>query len=145
MVSLVENEINFIEMLELYKMTLDDNQLNLFLEYIKPLEYKIEDPKLMKFLNSINEAQRKEFFDLMKFESEEKKSKKIDKFVAGLNRKQSKYFLEYAAFIEDNFDFREYHSSEPVKKVKIGRNDPCPCGSGKKYKHCCMNKKDKPF
>ncbi len=23
---------------------------------------------------------------------------------------------------------------------KIGRNDPCPCGSGKKYKHCCMKK-----
>jgi hypothetical protein len=22
--------------------------------------------------------------------------------------------------------------------VKIGRNDPCPCGSGKKYKHCCL-------
>ena len=21
---------------------------------------------------------------------------------------------------------------------KVGRNDPCPCGSGKKYKHCCM-------
>lgn len=20
-----------------------------------------------------------------------------------------------------------------------GRNDPCPCGSGEKYKHCCMN------
>ncbi|SHE61966.1 protein translocase subunit secA [Caldanaerobius fijiensis DSM 17918] len=24
-----------------------------------------------------------------------------------------------------------------VKGKKIGRNDPCPCGSGKKYKHCC--------
>ena len=24
-----------------------------------------------------------------------------------------------------------------VKEKKIGRNDPCPCGSGKKYKHCC--------
>ncbi|HXZ29721.1 MAG TPA: SEC-C metal-binding domain-containing protein, partial [Dehalococcoidia bacterium] len=24
----------------------------------------------------------------------------------------------------------------PVGK-KVGRNDPCPCGSGKKYKHCC--------
>ena len=24
-----------------------------------------------------------------------------------------------------------------VKKQKIGRNDPCPCGSGKKYKKCC--------
>jgi len=23
---------------------------------------------------------------------------------------------------------------------KIGRNDPCPCGSGRKYKHCCLNK-----
>ena len=23
------------------------------------------------------------------------------------------------------------------KKEKIGRNDPCPCGSGKKYKNCC--------
>jgi len=27
--------------------------------------------------------------------------------------------------------------SAPVKKKKIGRNDPCPCGSGKKYKNCC--------
>ena len=25
----------------------------------------------------------------------------------------------------------------PVKKAKVGRNDPCPCGSGKKYKKCC--------
>lgn len=24
--------------------------------------------------------------------------------------------------------------------IKVGRNDPCPCGSGKKYKHCCMLK-----
>ena len=24
-----------------------------------------------------------------------------------------------------------------IKDKKIGRNDPCPCGSGKKYKHCC--------
>lgn len=24
-----------------------------------------------------------------------------------------------------------------TKKAKVGRNDPCPCGSGKKYKHCC--------
>jgi SEC-C motif-containing protein len=23
---------------------------------------------------------------------------------------------------------------------KVGRNEPCPCGSGKKYKHCCANK-----
>src|SRR5665647_1301908 len=23
--------------------------------------------------------------------------------------------------------------------MKLGRNDPCSCGSGKKYKHCCLN------
>jgi uncharacterized protein len=23
------------------------------------------------------------------------------------------------------------------RKQKTGRNDPCPCGSGKKFKHCC--------
>ena len=27
-----------------------------------------------------------------------------------------------------------------VRKAKIGRNDPCPCGSGKKYKNCCLDK-----
>ena len=26
---------------------------------------------------------------------------------------------------------------EPTHEAKIGRNDPCPCGSGKKYKRCC--------
>ncbi len=28
-------------------------------------------------------------------------------------------------------------SKQPVRKKKIGRNDPCPCGSGLKYKKCC--------
>ena len=27
-----------------------------------------------------------------------------------------------------------------VRKAKVGRNDPCPCGSGKKYKNCCLDK-----
>ncbi|HAT83148.1 MAG TPA: SEC-C domain-containing protein, partial [Eubacterium sp.] len=30
---------------------------------------------------------------------------------------------------------RIYHAPK-----KPGRNDPCPCGSGKKYKNCCMKK-----
>ncbi len=30
------------------------------------------------------------------------------------------------------------HTSEPRRSAaKVGRNDPCPCGSGKKYKRCC--------
>ena len=29
--------------------------------------------------------------------------------------------------------------------VQPQRNDPCPCGSGKKYKKCCMNRREKSF
>jgi uncharacterized protein YecA (UPF0149 family) len=27
---------------------------------------------------------------------------------------------------------------KPQSKTKVGRNDPCSCGSGKKYKKCCL-------
>ena len=31
--------------------------------------------------------------------------------------------------------------AQPVRKTsKVGPNDPCPCGSGKKYKKCCRDK-----
>ena len=26
--------------------------------------------------------------------------------------------------------------------MKVGRNDPCPCGSGRKYKQCCLARED---
>lgn len=44
--------------------------------------------------------------------------------------------------LEKDFEqiFRKMERDKPAKKVKIGRNDPCPCGSGKKYKFCCLNK-----
>ncbi|MHC4292236.1 MAG: SEC-C metal-binding domain-containing protein [Planctomycetota bacterium] len=28
-------------------------------------------------------------------------------------------------------------SARQLDQPKVGRNDPCPCGSGKKYKKCC--------
>ena len=34
-------------------------------------------------------------------------------------------------------DGKEKLKSAPIKVKKVGRNDPCPCGSGKKYKQCC--------
>ena len=34
-------------------------------------------------------------------------------------------------------DGKETVKSTPKKVTKVGRNDPCPCGSGKKYKQCC--------
>ncbi|WP_082364086.1 SEC-C metal-binding domain-containing protein [Rhodopseudomonas sp. AAP120] len=29
----------------------------------------------------------------------------------------------------------------PATRTKVGRNEPCPCGSGKKYKRCCGSKR----
>ena len=43
------------------------------------------------------------------------------------------YTLEERAAIE-----KEYKASRQAVSTKVGRNDPCPCGSGKKYKNCCM-------
>ena len=34
-------------------------------------------------------------------------------------------------------DGKDKVSAGPRKSTKVGRNDPCPCGSGKKYKQCC--------
>ena len=35
--------------------------------------------------------------------------------------------------------WKEAHTQKVRKFDKIGRNDPCPCGSGKKYKNCCLS------
>ena len=34
------------------------------------------------------------------------------------------------------------HKPQPIRnrQQRVGRNDPCPCGSGKKFKNCCMRK-----
>ncbi len=37
----------------------------------------------------------------------------------------------------DNSENRIRDNLKSIAKNKIGRNEPCPCGSGKKYKHCC--------
>ena len=40
----------------------------------------------------------------------------------------------------DGSKLDDYTDSQPVRQEpKIGRNDPCPCGSGKKFKKCCLH------
>ena len=40
---------------------------------------------------------------------------------------------------EPDYDYKPIEHQQAVS-TKIGRNEPCPCGSGKKYKKCCLNK-----
>ncbi len=55
-------------------------------------------------------------------------------------------FEDYDEVPETNNNSESYFPETPIiplkTEPKVGRNDPCPCGSGKKYKKCCMNKPD---
>jgi len=37
----------------------------------------------------------------------------------------------------ENYKRKHGFAAHDAPRKKVGRNDPCPCGSGKKYKMCC--------
>lgn len=42
-------------------------------------------------------------------------------------------------YLDTKIDMRGYHRQhQRVREYNISRNDLCPCGSGKKYKNCCL-------
>ncbi len=58
-----------------------------------------------------------------------------------IRRRQERWLKEDG---DVEFDTYRHEPREPQhtyvrEQAKIGRNDPCPCGSGRKYKKCCMN------
>lgn len=44
--------------------------------------------------------------------------------------------------ISPKMAFRKSVVTSPRESTDVGRNDPCPCGSGLKYKACCITKGD---
>jgi uncharacterized protein len=57
----------------------------------------------------------------------------ISKQVPGSIASIYRYWLPYRALVIE----RELATRDHLAAPKIGRNDPCPCGSGKKFKKCC--------
>jgi preprotein translocase subunit SecA len=62
-------------------------------------------------------------------------------FTVQVQRQQDVEQIQQAApqrVVMSHGDQTETPAAEPVKRdaEKVGRNDPCPCGSGKKYKRC---------
>lgn len=59
--------------------------------------------------------------------------------ILGLNHRELALWRQEA--LKRELDFRQKGHDLPLAPVgnenKVGRNDPCPCGSGKKYKKCC--------
>jgi len=58
-------------------------------------------------------------------------------------RRFPKGFKSVGPFIRHLGGYKEYYRwlrNNPIRSNKIPRNSSCPCGSGKKYKRCCINK-----
>ncbi len=99
----------------------------------------------MGFLDGI-QTSLKESFDLTELDGSSEVSLDVDfeKLLFNMHDAKAEHLYALAAW-ENVFSlekqeaiFKEFRRSKiVVKGPKIGRNDPCPCGSGKKYKHCC--------
>jgi uncharacterized protein YchJ len=56
-----------------------------------------------------------------------------------LKSKVKKLERQKRRLLRQRTEQNEYEDKEPPKE-RIGRNDPCPCGSGKKFKKCCLKR-----
>jgi preprotein translocase subunit SecA len=75
-------------------------------------------------------------------------SEMFDQMVQSINNDTIKYLMHVRVrkeeeiereqvAVETKTNYDDSLAKEPVKKgTKVGRNDPCPCGSGKKFKNC---------
>ena len=90
-------------------------------------EYKKESFRMFAELNErIENSVVRDLFHLV-IESEEDKPKDETK--------------DLLYITSENSEEAKKKKQKPIKKkIKVGRNDPCPCGSGKKYKNCCWPK-----
>lgn len=108
-------------------------------------DHGVTDVQFMGFLDGINESIEKEL-DLENMNADADIDMKINFEKLYFNMLESKAEYLYslpqwnAIFSEEKRkEIRdEWKASKTiVKEHKIGRNDPCICGSGKKYKKCC--------
>lgn len=111
----------------------------------KAAELDIDIKIFMGFLDGINDS-LKESLDIENIEPDTQFSLDVDYEKLYFNMLDAKadylYTLpQWDAILTDEKRaeitkaFKK--SKTVVKEVRIGRNDPCPCGSGKKYKKCC--------
>lgn len=111
-------------------------------------KYDISVMDMTGFLDGINESLI-EPNPIETMEEDTKVSLAFDKKKLYMNMVDAKAdWLYELPMWDDIFDketkralyLEQKKSGTVVVGKKVGRNDPCPCGSGKKYKKCCMNK-----
>ncbi len=113
-------------------------------------KFKVEPIILCGFFDGINDS-LKEKIDVENLEEDTPLKLEIDfeKLLYNMHEAKAKWLYELKAW-DEIFDKekkleirRKFQDDHTLRNTnKIGRNDPCPCGSGKKYKKCCLNKQD---
>lgn len=81
--------------------------------------------------------------DTFEFGAEETRAAKLWATVSGSPRPEGDLGEALYRIVEAVYRLKdEWNPNEPVRNTmpRVGRNDPCPCGSGKKYKQCCGKK-----
>ena len=108
-------------------------------------QFNMEDVVFAGFIDGINTSLKKEI-NLDKLESDTKIKLDIDfeKLYFNMRDAKAKWLYELpqweGVLSEErrNEITKEWRASkQAVSEKTVGRNDPCPCGSGKKYKKCC--------
>ena len=131
---------------EIYKLLLADPDTEVK-GTVKELadKYEIDIMTMTGFLDGINDS-LKEKNPIEEMEEDTQVSLAFDKELLYKNMVGAQadwlYGLEEWNDIFDEEKQKELYKEQKrsttiVKGDKIGRNDPCPCGSGKKYKKCC--------
>ncbi|WP_459129523.1 SEC-C metal-binding domain-containing protein [Guggenheimella bovis] len=110
--------------------------------------FHVEPPIMAGFLDGINESIETPN-DVENLEEDSVVALKIDypKLFKNMLRAKAKWLSglkEWDEILDKETKLRLKHEfmaeSIVVNENKVGRNDPCPCGSGKKYKACCLKK-----
>ena len=63
-------------------------------------------------------------------------ARQIAEFIIALNLEAARTFNPEASIEAEAKAVSDSSRPTASKKAEVGRNDPCPCGSGKKYKKC---------
>ncbi len=110
--------------------------------------YNMSALEMVGFLDGINTSLKEEVnLEEVVEETEIFAEIEYEKLLFNMYKAKAEWLYELEEW-EDIFDEetrgrikREYYKSASVRVEKTpGRNEPCPCGSGKKYKKCCLNK-----
>lgn len=105
------------------------------------LIYKLESFNLFKAM--VEDINQKITAVLMRAQIPVRQPEQVRQATAEQRSDYSKYRTQKADYRSGNDDVmrqdtRERQVTQPIRAEKtVGRNDPCPCGSGKKYKNCC--------